>query len=162
MALTKPSLIRSLLSDDSQSIGLLINERIINIPAQISVPLLESLSKEIKKACQKKMPYDFTYFILICKLYKSGKPHRQKKKRQQSGGGGEPEILWSNPEEELINQEADCQFEFCVKGDADSGLSGQWMEDDVEMSPYRRVLLLQADKLDPLIERIKTFVIEQQ
>jgi protein BCP1 len=37
------ALIRSLLSDDSQSIGLLINERIINIPAQISVPLLESL-----------------------------------------------------------------------------------------------------------------------
>jgi protein BCP1 len=36
-------LIRSLLSDDSQSIGLLINERIVNIPAQISVPLLESL-----------------------------------------------------------------------------------------------------------------------
>ena len=49
------------------------------------------------------MPYDFTYFILICKLYKSGKPHKHKKKRQQSGGG-EPEILWSNPEEELINQ----------------------------------------------------------
>lgn len=37
------TLIRSLLSDDLQSIGLLINERIINIPAQISVPLLESL-----------------------------------------------------------------------------------------------------------------------
>lgn len=37
------TLIRSLLSDDSQSIGLLINERIVNIPAQISVPLLESL-----------------------------------------------------------------------------------------------------------------------
>lgn len=37
------TLIRSLLSDDSQPIGLLINERIINIPAQISVPLLESL-----------------------------------------------------------------------------------------------------------------------
>lgn len=156
------TLIRSLLSDDSQSIGLLINERIINIPAQISVPLLESLSKEIKNACRKKMPYDFTYFILICKLYKSEKPHRHKKKKQLSGGGGEPEILWSNPEEELINQEADCQFEFCVKDDADSGLSGCWMEDDVEMSPYRRVLLLQANKLDPLIERIKTFLAQQQ
>nr|AGM32913.1 protein BCCIP-like protein [Coptotermes formosanus] len=156
------TLIRSLLSDDSQPIGLLINERIINIPAQISVPLLESLSKEMKKACQKKMPYDFTYFILICKLYKSGQPHTQKKKRQQSSGGGEPEILWSNPEEEIINEEAECQFEFCVKGDADSGLSGRWMEDDMEMSPYRRVLLLQANKLDPLIERIKTFLIQQQ
>jgi len=49
-----------------------------------------------------------------------------------------------------------------VKDDADSGLSGHWMEDDVEMSPYRRVLLLQANKLDPLIERIKTFVAQQQ
>jgi len=37
------TLIRSLLSDDSQCIGLLINEHIVNIPAQISVPLLESL-----------------------------------------------------------------------------------------------------------------------
>jgi len=62
----------------------------------------------------------------------------------------------------LCIQEADCQFEFCVKDDADSGLSGCWMEDDVEMSPYRRVLLLQANKLDPLIERIKTFLTQQQ
>jgi len=58
------------------------------------------------------MPYDFTHFILICKLYKSGKPHRHKKKRQQSGGSGEPEILWSNPEEELINQVCKCTEEF--------------------------------------------------
>lgn len=157
------TLIRSLLSDDSQSIGLLISERIVNIPAQISVPLLESLSKEIKRACEKKMPYDFTYFILICKLYKSEKPQtrKKKKKQQQSGGGDEPEIVWSNPEEEIINQEADCQFEFCVKGESDSGLAGHWMDDDMQMSPYRRVLLLKANKLDPLIERIKTSVSQE-
>ncbi|PNF16571.1 hypothetical protein B7P43_G07211 [Cryptotermes secundus] len=110
------------------------------------------------------MPYDFTYFILICKLYRSEKPQtkkKKKKKQQQSGGGDEPEVVWSNLEEEIINQEADCQFEFCVKGDSDSGLVGHWMEDDVEMSPYRRVLLLKANKLDPLIERIKTSLSQQ-
>lgn len=45
------TLIRSLLSDDSQSIGLLINERIVNIPAQISVPLLESLRYFLLQFC---------------------------------------------------------------------------------------------------------------
>jgi hypothetical protein len=53
------------------------------------------------------MPYDFTYFILICKLYKSEKPQTRKKKKKQqqkSGGSDEPEIVWSNPEEEIINQ----------------------------------------------------------
>lgn len=59
-------------------------------------------------------------------------------------------------------QEAECRFEFCVKDDSDSGLAGHWMEDDVEMSPYRRVLLLKASKLDPLIEQIKIFVAQQQ
>nr|CAD7442048.1 unnamed protein product [Timema bartmani] len=56
---------------------------------------------------------------------------------------------------------ADCRFEFCVKGDSDSGLSGTWQEDDVEMTPYRRVLLFQADKLDSVIDRIKTFVAQK-
>nr|CAD7393957.1 unnamed protein product [Timema cristinae] len=94
------TLVRSLLGDDTRPVGLLINERFVNIPSQIAVPLLDSLSKEV----------------------------------------------------------ADCWFEFCVKGDSDSGLSGTWQEDDVEMTPYRRVLLFQADKIDSVIDRIKTFV----
>nr|CAD7399410.1 unnamed protein product [Timema poppensis] len=118
------TLVRSLLGDDTRPVGLLINERFVNIPSQIAVPLLDSLSKEISRAKQKKMPFDFSYFILICKLYKV----------------------------------ADCRFEFCVKGESDSGLSGTWQEDDVEMTPYRRVLLFQADKIDSVIDRIKTFV----
>jgi hypothetical protein len=60
-------------------------------------------SKEIKRACEKMMPYDFTYFILICKLYKSEKPQTKKKKKKQQQSD-EPEIVWSNPEEEIINQ----------------------------------------------------------
>jgi protein BCP1 len=59
-------------------------------------------------------------------------------------------------------QEADCHFEFCVEDDSDSGMAGHWMEDDLQMIPCRRVLLLKASKLEPLIERIKTFVTEQQ
>ncbi|MCH1922472.1 BCIP domain-containing protein, partial [Shewanella sp. A3A] len=49
------TMIRTLLSDSSKPLGLVINERFVNIPAQISVPLLDSLCKEIKKACEKKM-----------------------------------------------------------------------------------------------------------
>nr|CAD7430666.1 unnamed protein product [Timema monikensis] len=109
------------------------------------------------------MPFDFSYFILICKLYKvppeAGRRHKKKnKKKEKQGGQPEPDVLWSNPEEELFNEVADCWFEFCVKGDSDSGLSGTWQEDDVEMTPYRRVLLFQADKIDSVIDRIKTFV----
>lgn len=59
----------------------------------------------------------------------------------------------------VVIQEADCRFEFSVKAESDTGLSGQWMEDDVTMTPYRRVLLLSADKLEPVIQRIKEYVV---
>ncbi|XP_063228591.1 protein BCCIP homolog [Bacillus rossius redtenbacheri] len=155
------SLVRSLLGDDSRPVGLLLNERFVNIPAQIAVPLLESLSKEISRACQKKMPFDLSYLILICKLYKveggsQGRRNRNRNKKQQDTS--EQEVVWLNPEEALFDEVADCKFEFCVKGESDTGLGGQWQEDDVAMTPYRRVLLFQADKLESAITRIKAFL----
>lgn len=154
------AMVNNLLANDAQAVGLLINERFINIPAQISVPLLESLSKEIIRAKEKNHSFDFSHFIIICKLYKlEGETTKKKKKSGKSAPVTQnTEILWSNPEEEVFDQEADCRFEFCVKGESDSGLSGRWLEDDVAMTPYRRILILSASKLDSLIQRVKEYV----
>lgn len=50
-----------------KKIGFLINERFINIPAKISVPLLNSLYEEIERMKKKNNSYDFDYYIMICK-----------------------------------------------------------------------------------------------
>uniref|UniRef100_A0A1B6H5T1 Protein BCCIP homolog n=1 Tax=Homalodisca liturata TaxID=320908 RepID=A0A1B6H5T1_9HEMI len=156
------AMVNNLLANDASPVGLLINERFINIPAQICVPLLESLSKEMKRAKEKNLSFDFAYFIIICKLYKMDNENLKKKKKigknKTTPVTQDSEILWSNPEEELFDQEADCRFEFCVKSESDSGLSGRWMEDDVAMTPYRRILIISAAKLDPLIQRIQEYV----
>ncbi|CAK9831012.1 Protein BCCIP homolog [Anthophora retusa] len=153
------AMIKNVLENDSEAIGLLINERFINIPAQISVPLLENLTSEIKRANTKKMPFNFSYYILICKLYKTEDKNLEKKlKHKKKGNREEPAILWSNPEEEIFADEATVSFEFSVEKESDSGLSGTWTETDDEMVPYRRVLLFEATKLQPIIDKIKTHV----
>lgn len=50
-----------------KKIGFLINERFINIPAKISVPLLNSLYEEIQRITKKNKSYDFDFYIMICK-----------------------------------------------------------------------------------------------
>jgi len=145
------ALVNKLLSDDSKHLGLIINERFINIPSQISVPLLESLHKEIKKACEKKQAYTFDYYIFICKLHKMDVANGKKKKNR----GTVEEVIWSNAEESIIDSEAECSFEFCVKGESDNGAMGEWDEDDGPLVPYRRVLFLPASKLEPTIHKIK-------
>lgn len=152
-------MIKNILENDSEALGLLINERFVNIPAQISVPLLENLTSEIKRANNKRMAFDFSYYVLICKLYKMedqkmGKKAKSKKKRN----GEEPTVIWSNPEEEIFAEDATCSFEFSVEKESDSGLSGTWTEGDDEMVPYRRVLLFEATKLQSIIDKIKNHV----
>lgn len=143
--------ISDLLGDDNKPVALLINERYVNIPPPISVPLLQSISKELTKMKTKNPETDFTYFIMICKLYKL----KQTKKNKNTH---EEQIIWSNAEEEIFDEEAEYKFEFCVQNEKGSGLAGSWNEGDSEMIPYRRVLLLPAKKLDSIINKIHTLL----
>lgn len=46
-------LINKILTNDAEHVGLIINERILNIPAAISVPLFASLQSELDRAIKK-------------------------------------------------------------------------------------------------------------
>ncbi|XP_076044993.1 protein BCCIP homolog [Oratosquilla oratoria] len=141
-------LLRDILGNESKHVGLLLSERLVNLPPQFALPIFESLGDEVEEAKTKKMPYDFTYLLMICKLYKmEGK--KKKKQKQPSINL----VMWSNPEEEIFAEECLASFEYEVKGD--TGLGGDWEEDDAEYTPYRRVLLLKADKVPSIIHKVK-------
>ncbi|KAJ1522831.1 hypothetical protein ONE63_001982 [Megalurothrips usitatus] len=150
------SKVEQLLNDENNSVGLLINERFVNIPPQISVPLLLNLRKEMDKATSKKMAFDFKYYIMICKLYKMDLTKKKSKKNKNKPA--EPETVWSNAEEEIFEEMADCKYEFPVKDDSDSALGGNWHSNDSEMTPWRKVLIFPASKLDEAINRVSSML----
>lgn len=51
-------------------LGFLLNERFVNIPAKISVVMLNSLYDELERIKKKDKSYEFEYFVLICKTSK--------------------------------------------------------------------------------------------
>lgn len=129
---------------NKSKVGLLINERIVNIPAKISDPLLTSLNDEITRMAKKNPSYDFDYYIMICKLHKPK--------------GTEGELIFANGEEEIFDKEAIYSFEFDVHEESDTSVLGKWGEDDVEMIPYRRVVFINAKNLPKIISTVKTYV----
>lgn len=140
-------LLRDILTNEARTTGFLVNERYINIPSQISVPMLENLWKEMKKANEKKMPYDFSYYVMILKFH-----------RKEASKGKPAEDIFSNPEEELFSQEALASFEYSVQAEADSGLSGKWREDDEELTPFRKVIVLDGKNFPSIVESINGFI----
>lgn len=140
-------LLRDILGNEGKPTGFLINERFINIPAQIAVPMLDSLVKEIKRANDKKMPYNFSYFLILLKF------HRQASKKQKP-----TEDLYSNPEEEVFIQDALASFDFSIETEADSGLTGNWQEEDETLTPFRKLVVLDAKKLPEIVDSIQSFI----
>jgi protein BCP1 len=140
-------LLRDILTNDERTTGFLINERYINIPSQISVPMLENLCKEVKRANEKKMPYNFAYYVMILKF------HRKEAKK-----GKPAEDFFSNPEEELFLKESLASFEYSVRAECDTGFSGKWREDDEELMPFRKVVIIDGKRLPEIVEEINGFI----
>lgn len=146
----------SALNDDTKQVGLLISERFINIPAQISVPLLENLQKEIQSAAIKKPKYRFDWYMMIVKF------NRKMKKGGGSGGGKtKHEDIYTNEEEDIIDEYTDASFEYSAERETDSTLSGNWnSEKDSALVPYRKVVIFESTKLPFVIDAIKSLVCE--
>lgn len=62
--------LNSILTDNNKKLGLLLNERFINIPAKIADPLMDSLQNEVDRIAKKNPSYNFDYLLMICKTYK--------------------------------------------------------------------------------------------
>uniref|UniRef100_A0A182T2T7 Protein BCCIP homolog n=1 Tax=Anopheles maculatus TaxID=74869 RepID=A0A182T2T7_9DIPT len=138
---------REALEGGSKTTGLLLNERFINIPAAVCVPMCENLLSEMERARSKGMPFTFDYYLMIVKYY------------QQAADGDKPaEILYSNDEEEYFIKDSCASFDYSVQKETTTALAGQWQKKDAELQPFRKVLLIEASKLPSIVSSIKSLV----
>ncbi|XP_033246124.1 protein BCCIP homolog [Drosophila miranda] len=134
-------------NEEQPHLGFLINERFINIPAQICVPLFENLKMEIDHAKTKQMKFNFGTLLLLVKFF-----------RKQAKKGQPAEDIYTNDEDELLSERAKFSFEWSVASECDSGMSGDWLEGDAVMTPYRKLLALDAKQFPQLIKDIQSYI----
>jgi len=154
--------------------ALVINERFVNLSLSLALPCLESILQDQRQ---------FEKYILICKILKfknkrkrtkeEGNKKKKRKQDDQSSSSSsasevdeddqeqdmDMDMQYQNPEEELFVDQVsnDCFFDFCVKDDSpDNDIrGGNWDEDDVKMTPFRRVLFLTRKQLEDGVHALK-------
>ncbi|XP_015917144.1 protein BCCIP homolog [Parasteatoda tepidariorum] len=135
-------LLRNILENREKNVGLIISERMLNIPPKIAVPLYTGLSYDMEKATAKGGNFKFDYYILISKIvvFKEAKQTYN--------------VVYANAEEELISEVATISFDFSVASELDSGLSGAWTDEDKEGHRKRRVMLFPASKYEEMCHKL--------
>merc|ERR1712113_685196 len=127
-----------ILNAPEANIGLIISERIINMPPQISVPLYQTLSNEVKKAKAKNLPFNFTHYAIISKVLTA----------PEAGQAG---IMYSNAEEEVFVPE--CDFVLDMKNHDDESRIVTLSQGD--FLETKRLMVFRADNLDKIVGIVK-------
>lgn len=135
---------KNIFENTSNVVGFLLNERYVNIPPQIAVPLMESLMKEIDRANRKKMPFQFTHYMMMLKFYK------MPTKKSKGSSNASTSTVYSNAEEEIFVQNSCVEFEFAAQTESEPETG--------DLVPFRKIIIFETAKLPQIIESIKIFI----
>uniref|UniRef100_A0A8C7RF00 Protein BCCIP homolog n=1 Tax=Oncorhynchus mykiss TaxID=8022 RepID=A0A8C7RF00_ONCMY len=146
--------LEKVLNDTTKPVGLLLSERFINVPPQIALPLHKQLQEELAEAQSSNKPSGKCHYcLMISKTYKD--PSKTVAAR---GAPPKDELTFVNAEEEFFYEQATMKFHYSVQEETDSVLSGRWSFDDVPMKPQRTVMLIPADRMSAVMDKLKEYL----
>lgn len=139
-------------SKESLKIGLIINERYINLPPQLSLPTLKTLTQSFQDT-------KYTHLIFISKILVKSRntdtkvPSKKSKSGPSSASDPEP-LVFVNAEEEIISEEAECYSDLDVSAHCDENASWSFGS-DIKYIPHRRFIVLKAESWPNTIKKLE-------
>lgn len=166
-AQTNPALteLAQVLSSPSNQVGLILTERLINVPSEIAPPMYTMIVDEIEAAVEDKEPYEFTHYLILSKTYKEVQSAldqedapRQKKKKQV-----ESETFYFHPEDEVLhrNSIAFGGWEY-TKDLGDAAADSKRAFQELGIRPQGHATLIAADKFEHAVKAVGEYIGLQQ
>lgn len=164
-------------------IGIILTEKLINIPSEVVPPMYKMLLEEISWAVEEEEPYSFSHYVILSKTYtevesvlddeeadggmSSKGKKMKKKKRQRMGKDGssvvaaqeESSIFYFHPEDEVLQRYATCWggFEYVnQKGEGETDAKRTFQE--LGIRPQGHAILIEAGKFEAAVKAVEEYL----
>ncbi|KAL3460332.1 p21-C-terminal region-binding protein-domain-containing protein [Aspergillus heterothallicus] len=145
-------------------IGLILTERLINMPAEVVPPMYTMLQEEIAWAIEEKEPYNFTHYLIVSKTYEEieskldmedARPNKKKKK----AAGGKSERFFFHPEDEVLERHALCSGSYDYTHKHDDGHSDSKRAfQELGIRTGGSMILIEAGKLEGAVKDMAAYI----
>lgn len=157
-ALTKLS---QILSDSKSTVGLILTERLINVPVEVVPPMYNLLQEEIQWAVEEKEPYQFSHYLILSKTYTEVASkldeEEDRPKKKKKAGAASAEILFFHPEDEILQRHALCQGGYEYTTPVDAGASdSKRMFQEMGIKPQSHAILIEASRFADAVKEMST------
>ncbi|KAJ1918101.1 Mss4p nuclear export [Mycoemilia scoparia] len=135
-------------------IGLLINERFVNMPPTIVPPLLKLFFEEVGWAVEDKKPFKFEWYLLISPIYKEVISSNADGDDEKEESTESDTTFYFHAEDELIEPLVNYKFDYKLsRNNRQSEARSIFFESGIK--PYRRCFVIHQSKLKPIYEVLK-------
>ncbi|RKF80408.1 Protein BCP1 [Golovinomyces cichoracearum] len=151
------------LSDSTAQIGLVLSERLINVPAEIAPPLYTMLCDEIEAAVEDQEPYNFTHYMILTKTYQeiestldeSDEPKIKKNKREKTTC----DTFYFHAEDEVFKKYASVFGTFDYTNDRGLGMADSKRAfSDMGIKPQGAISLIERSKFEDAVKAVNGLV----
>ncbi|KAL4889579.1 p21-C-terminal region-binding protein-domain-containing protein [Aspergillus ambiguus] len=151
-----------LAQDPVPPVGLILTERLINMPPQVIPPMYTMLLEEIAWAIEDKEPYNFSHYLILSKTYEEVESKldmeetRPQKKKKKSG---ETERFFFHVEDEVLERHAMCSgsFEHTHKHDEGHSDSKRTFQ-ELGIRTNGSLILLDGGKFEPAVKAVSDYL----
>ncbi|KAL9657097.1 hypothetical protein ABK040_002723 [Willaertia magna] len=133
---------------DSSRVGLIVNERVINLPIEVGGMLHINLFEEIQREQDENNHPAFDYFLILTKVYHVKNDLAGVVKKVKD------EIIFYKPEEEFYLERAHLSFDFPIKSEYTEDSSSLTLSDE---NTFQKgvCMLVKSKKMKHVLKKIK-------
>ncbi|KAF2967358.1 hypothetical protein GQX73_g6220 [Xylaria multiplex] len=140
-----------------QHVGLILSERLINMPSDIVPPLYTMLAEEIQDAVDDKEPYEFTHYLIVSKTYHEIEStlaeERKKKKGKQDAA-----LYYFHPEDEVLQKYATAYGSYPFTKTDDAVADSKRAFQEMGVMPMGSMILIEASKFAGAVKAVGEYL----
>lgn len=150
--------LKDLLSQDPiPPVGLVLTDRLINMPTEVVPPMYNMLLEEMAWAIEDKEPYNFSHYLVVSKIYEEveskldmEEERPQKKKKKSSDN---VQRFYFHHEDEVLERHAMCSGSFEYTHEHDEGHSdSKRVFQDMGIKTGANLVLIDGAKFEPAVK----------
>ncbi|KAG5985602.1 Mss4p nuclear export, partial [Claviceps lovelessii] len=140
--------------NSDQHVGLVLSERLINIPTEIAPPLYSMLVDEIEAAVEDKEPYDFSHYLIVSKTYTEVESTLDVEQRKKKKARDEATTFYFHMEDEVLHKHALAHGSFAYTKENESVSDSKRAFQEVGIKPTGHMILMEASKFKDAVKAI--------
>ncbi|KAK8011090.1 hypothetical protein PG990_010055 [Apiospora arundinis] len=147
-----------LLASADQHVGLVLSERLINMPSEIAPPMYSMLVDEIEAAVEDKEPYEFSHYLVLSKTYQEVESTLDVEERKKKKGKQEPATFYFHPEDEVLHKYAVAHGTYAFTNNDNAAADSKRAFQEMGVMPSGHLILIEASKFADAVKAVGDYI----